>query len=98
MQGAIKTDFILSAEIMTIALSSIESDHFVTEAVALAAVGLAITALVYGAVALLVKADDLGLTLTRIGRLEATRARLWVGRTTRLRGRTVRWSSLCPSP
>ncbi|MEC9432495.1 MAG: DUF808 domain-containing protein [Pseudomonadota bacterium] len=74
VQGAIKTDFILSAEIMTIALSSIESDHFVTEAVALAAVGLAITALVYGAVALLVKADDLGLTLTRIGRLEATRA------------------------
>ncbi|MAS42545.1 MAG: ABC transporter [Rhodobacteraceae bacterium] len=74
VKGAIKTDFILSAEIMTISLAAIESDHFVTEAVALAAVGLGITVLVYGAVALLVKADDFGLTLTRIGRLEATRA------------------------
>lgn len=74
VQGAIKTDFILSAEIMTISLAEIESDSFVTEAVALGVVGLGITALVYGAVALLVKADDVGLSLTRIGRLAMTRA------------------------
>ena len=72
-QGAIKTDFILSAEIMTISLSAIESTSFWIEAVALAAVAIGITALVYGAVAALVKADDLGLKLAQDGRLSATR-------------------------
>lgn len=72
--GAIKTDFILSAEIMTIALAAIESDDWVASAVVLAIVAIGITALVYGAVALLVKMDDAGLKLTQIGRLSATRA------------------------
>ncbi|MDF2233425.1 DUF808 domain-containing protein [Albimonas sp. CAU 1670] len=71
--GAIKTDFILSAEIMTISLSAIESSSFWIEAVALAAVAVGITVLVYGAVAALVKADDLGLKLAQDGRLSATR-------------------------
>ncbi|MGB4828755.1 MAG: DUF808 family protein, partial [Paracoccaceae bacterium] len=59
--GAIKTDFILSAEIMTIALSSISSPQFWMQAAALAIVGVGITAAVYGAVALIVKMDDIGL-------------------------------------
>lgn len=66
--GAIKTDFILSAEIMTISLSAIESDDFVTSAVVLAIVAVGITALVYGAVAVLVKADDVGIALAANGR------------------------------
>jgi predicted DNA repair protein MutK len=59
--GAIKTDFILSAEIMTIALSTIPDSALWLEAVTLAIVGAAITAAVYGAVALIVKMDDIGL-------------------------------------
>jgi len=72
--GAIKTDFILSAEIMTIALAAIEAQGLVERGVVLAAVAIAITAFVYGAVALLVKADDFGLVLAQSGRLSATRA------------------------
>ncbi len=79
--GAIKTDFILSAEIMTISLAAIESDDWITSAVVLAIVAIGITALVYGAVALLVKMDDVGLKLSQIGRLEATRKfGLWLVR------------------
>ncbi|MEZ5933570.1 MAG: DUF808 domain-containing protein [Alphaproteobacteria bacterium] len=74
VKGAIKTDFILSAEIMTIALNAIEADGFWIKAVSLAAVGIGITVLVYGAVALLVKADDLGVTLRQGGRLAFTRS------------------------
>jgi predicted DNA repair protein MutK len=74
VKGAIKTDFILSAEIMTISLAQIDIDSFWIEALALAAVAIGITALVYGAVALLVKADDLGIFLSAKGRLAATRA------------------------
>jgi len=71
--GAIKTDFILSAEIMTIALAQIEADNIWIEGLVLAIVAVAITALVYGSVALLVRADDFGLKLVQIGRLRPTR-------------------------
>ena len=74
VKGAIKTDFILSAEIMTISLSAIENDSYVAAGLILALVAIGITALVYGAVALLVKMDDAGLKLSEIGRLGATRA------------------------
>jgi predicted DNA repair protein MutK len=67
VRGAIKTDFILSAEIMTIALSALETDSIWFEAAALLIVGLAITALVYGSVALIVKADDIGLHMAAEG-------------------------------
>jgi predicted DNA repair protein MutK len=63
--GAIKTDFILSAEIMTIALAAIETDDFITKAAVLALVGVGITMLVYGAVALIVRLDDMGMYLAR---------------------------------
>ena len=72
--GAIKTDFILSAEIMTIALSAIPESSLWTEAAVLALVGIGITAVVYGGVALIVKADDIGLHMATVGRLGATRA------------------------
>ena len=71
--GAIKTDFILSAEIMTIALAAIPESTFWMEAATLAAVAVLITASVYGAVGLIVKADDLGLLMAAKGRLAATR-------------------------
>ncbi len=73
--GAIKTDFILSAEIMTIILAALpEGQGLAMQAAALALAGVGITVLVYGGVALLVKADDVGLWLARAGRLAATRA------------------------
>jgi uncharacterized protein len=72
--GAIKTDFILSAEIMAIALSTVASESIWTAGAALFVVAVGITVLVYGTVALLVKADDIGLKLSQVGRLSATRA------------------------
>ena len=62
--SAIKTDFILSAEIMAITLAAMDPGaSFWMQAVVLAVVGLGITVAVYGAVALIVKADDAGLAL-----------------------------------
>jgi hypothetical protein len=72
--GAIKTDFILSAEIMTIALSSIEASTIWMEGMVLAVVAVGITVLVYGSVALLVKADDIGLKMAQDGHFGATRS------------------------
>ncbi|MFC7054234.1 DUF808 domain-containing protein [Hansschlegelia quercus] len=61
--GAIKTDFILSAEIMAITLAAVPDGGFWTQAIVLAAVGFGITVGVYGVVALIVKADDAGVAL-----------------------------------
>lgn len=66
VKGAIKTDFILSAEIMTIALATIDSDVLWLQAVTLAVVGVFITLAVYGVVAIIVKMDDFGMWLARI--------------------------------
>ena len=63
VKGAIRTDFILSAEIMAIALASLGKLSLAMTAAALTAVSFAITAGVYGAVALIVKLDDIGLHL-----------------------------------
>jgi predicted DNA repair protein MutK len=61
VKGAIRTDFILSAEIMAIALASLEPGSIWMTAGALIAVSLAITAGVYGVVGMIVKLDDIGL-------------------------------------
>ena len=74
VKGAIKTDFILSAEIMTIALSTIEVDDLWTRAAVLVVIAVLFTVLVYGIVALLVKVDDIGLYLSEAGRLRSIRA------------------------
>jgi hypothetical protein len=73
VESAIRTDFILSAEIMFIALAAIPAIGFWTRAAVLALVGVGITLLVYGAVALLVKMDDLGLGLATRGRSAVAR-------------------------
>ena len=61
--SAIRTDLILSAEITAIALSDLADRPLVTQGFALALVGLLITVVVYGAVAIIVKMDDIGLHL-----------------------------------
>ncbi len=65
IKGAIRTDFILSAEIIIIALGEMQRANWVSQALALSLVGLGITVAVYGLVALIVKADDLGLHLLK---------------------------------
>jgi predicted DNA repair protein MutK len=72
--GAIRTDFILSAEIMVIALNEVSDQPFISRAISLVLVALGITALVYGVVALIVKMDDIGLRLaaTKQGGVAAT--------------------------
>ncbi|EPX80674.1 DUF808 domain-containing protein [Litoreibacter arenae] len=72
--GAIKTDLILSAEIMTIALAEIPPSSFAMEAATLATVAVGITVLVYGSVGLIVKADDIGLSMARNATFAATRS------------------------
>jgi uncharacterized protein len=65
VSGAVRTDFILSAEIMVISLNEVASEAFVSRAVILAVVALGITVLVYGVVGLIVKMDDVGLALSQ---------------------------------
>ena len=71
--GAIRTDFILSAEIMAIALNDVADRTLVTQGMVLAVVAIAITIGVYGVVGLIVKMDDIGLHLAqgRVGLLRA---------------------------
>lgn len=64
--GAIRTDLILSTEIMLIALASLDPDFGIWMTLgALVVIGLGMTLLVYGAVALLVKIDDIGLSMMK---------------------------------
>jgi predicted DNA repair protein MutK len=63
IKGAIVTDFILSAEILVIALGAAEGATLLVRAITLCAIGLGMTILVYGSVALIIKADDFGLML-----------------------------------
>lgn len=65
VSGAVRTDFILSAEIMVISLNEVASEAFVSRAVILVVVALGITVLVYGVVGLIVKMDDIGLSLAQ---------------------------------
>jgi predicted DNA repair protein MutK len=65
VSGAIRTDLILSAEIMAIALAEVATEPLLLRAGVLIAVGVAITIGVYGVVALIVKMDDIGLHLAR---------------------------------
>ncbi|MBA3880039.1 MAG: DUF808 domain-containing protein [Sphingobium sp.] len=73
VSGAIRTDFILSGEIMAIALSTIEGQPLLNQALALVAVAFGITAGVYGVVAVIVKMDDIGLAMAK-RKLATTRA------------------------
>jgi predicted DNA repair protein MutK len=64
VKGAIRTDFILSAEIMVISLNEVASEGLVSRAIILIVVAIGITLLVYGVVGLIVKMDDVGLHLS----------------------------------
>ena len=74
--GAIRTDFILSAEIMVIALYEVMDDGLWTRAATLAVIAVAITVIVYGVVGLIVKMDDIGLHMAK----EGNAARRSIGR------------------
>ena len=63
VKGAVRTDFILSAEIMVIALKEVLDEPVVSRGVILAIVGVIVTVGVYGVVAVIVKMDDVGLKL-----------------------------------
>jgi predicted DNA repair protein MutK len=76
IKGAIRTDFILSAEIIVIALGTVATQPLATQVAVLVGIALLMTVGVYGLVAAIVKLDDLGLALSRRGRAVAA-----VGRT-----------------
>jgi len=63
--GAIRTDFILSAEIMVIALNEVTEQPFLSRLIILVIVAVVITVAVYGVVAAIVKMDDIGLNLAQ---------------------------------
>jgi predicted DNA repair protein MutK len=65
ISGAIRTDLILSAEIMVISLNEVTDEPFVSRALILVVVAIAITVLVYGVVSLIVKMDDIGVSLAQ---------------------------------
>jgi uncharacterized protein len=67
ISGAIRTDLILSGEIMAIALSTVAERPFAIQAGALVVVSFALTVAVYGVVGLIVKMDDIGIHLSRRG-------------------------------
>jgi predicted DNA repair protein MutK len=81
--SAIRTDFILSAEIMAITLAAVADGSLLMQALVLALVGIGITVAVYGVVALIVKADDVGVALAKAGGGSTT------GRISRAFGRTL---------
>ena len=63
VSGAVRTDLILSAEIMVISMNVVDTDDLWMRAAVLVVIAIGITALVYGAVGLLVKMDDIGLAM-----------------------------------
>ena len=64
IKGAVRTDFILSAEIVVISLGTVAAASFLTKVTVLSVIAVAMTVGVYGFVALIVKIDDIGLYLT----------------------------------
>ena len=64
IKGAVRTDFILSAEIVVISLGTVAAAGFLTKVTVLSVIAIAMTVGVYGLVALIVKIDDIGLHLT----------------------------------
>ena len=74
VRGAITTDFILSAEIMVISMNEVADQSFWLKAAILAVVAVMITVVVYGAVALIVKMDDIGLHMNQNARTSGGRS------------------------
>ncbi len=80
IKGAIRTDFILSLEIIVIALSAVADAPFVKQCLVVSIVALGVTVVVYGLVAIIVKIDDLGLYLLKFNTLAKAIGRflLWL--------------------
>ncbi|SDM39648.1 hypothetical protein SAMN05428957_105180 [Oryzisolibacter propanilivorax] len=76
--GAIRTDFILSAEIIVITLGTVAQADFMQQVIVLAAIAVVMTVGVYGLVAAIVKLDDLGLWLERRPGALAQRVGRWL--------------------
>ena len=76
VKGAVRTDFILSAEIMVIALNEVLGEPLLMRGATLALVAVIITVAVYGVVGLIVKMDDIGLHMAK----EGSSARRSIGR------------------
>lgn len=76
IKGAVRTDFILSAEIVVISLGTVAAASFLTKVTVLSVIAVAMTVGVYGFVALIVKIDDIGLYLTE----QATKFKQRIGR------------------
>ena len=76
VKGAIRTDFILSAEIMVISLNEVADEGLLSRAIILVVVAIGITLLVYGVVGLIVKMDDVGLHLSERSSAAARRTGL----------------------
>ena len=79
IKGAIRTDFVLSAEIIVISLGVVATEPFATQAMVLSTIALLMTVGVYGLVACIVKLDDLGLFLSQKNGIQRAigRAILW---------------------
>jgi hypothetical protein len=75
IKGAVRTDFILSAEIIVIALGTVSDQPFAKQVAVLVAIALLMTVGVYGLVAAIVKLDDLGLHLSQRGGAAAAAGR-----------------------
>ena len=86
IKGAIRTDFILSAEIIVITLGAVADAELLTRVLVLIAIAVTMTVGVYGFVALIVKLDDIGLLLSRtVGDAPHHKAaRVWGGRLVRM--------------
>jgi len=81
IKGAVRTDFILSAEIVTITLGTVQSSPFITQVTVLSGIAVVMTVGVYGLVAGIVKIDDAGLYLSqRAGVTGAQRIQRSLGR------------------
>ncbi|MFT6388759.1 MAG: putative DNA repair protein MutK [Cellvibrionaceae bacterium] len=78
IQGAIRTDFILSAEIIVISLGVVSSKPFITQSAVLATIAIVITVGVYGLVAGIVKIDDFGLYLSHKKNVIQQKIGLWL--------------------
>jgi uncharacterized protein len=72
VSGAVRTDLILSAEIMVISLNEVIDEPFWSRLAILALVAVVMTVLVYGVVALIVRMDDAGLRLSQLSGAVAT--------------------------
>jgi hypothetical protein len=66
IKGAIRTDFILSAEIIVIILGIVQGSNFITQITVVSGMALAVTIFIYGVVAGIVKIDDAGLYLSKV--------------------------------